>query len=171
MTAEREQQLKATQRRMLRWIVGVGRQKLPDQSSDGTGSNCTEPSERQSEDVKADTESWVDWIRRATGIAEQHSRRARVSDWVEAQRSRKWTFAGHVARRDDNRWGTRLLKWLPVGSRSVGRPKSRWGDSLVRYTAAAYGEQSVQSHLWIDLALDRTNWKLLHSDFVKESWS
>ncbi|KAI8438995.1 hypothetical protein MSG28_011294 [Choristoneura fumiferana] len=45
----------------------------------------------------------------------------------------KWQWAGHIARRTDNRWGRKVLEWRPrTGRRSVGRPPTRWTDDIVR---------------------------------------
>ncbi|KAI8429904.1 hypothetical protein MSG28_000382 [Choristoneura fumiferana] len=42
-----------------------------------------------------------------------------------------WQWAGHIARRTDNRWGRKVLEWRPrTGRRSVGRPPTRWTDDI-----------------------------------------
>ena len=45
---------------------------------------------------------------------------------------RKWKWAGHVARRSDDRWTTSVTSWWPreSGKRSRGRQKKRWKDDF-----------------------------------------
>ena len=72
--------------------------------------------EHSDEDIDKDkgaSESWLDWIKRTTSVAEEHLRATGLDDWVVAQRKRNWAFAGHVARRTDMRWSSHLLKWCP----------------------------------------------------------
>eukprot|EP00973_Karenia_brevis_P022087 3037431-Karenia_brevis.AAC.1 len=67
---------------------------------------------------------------RATGIAEHMARKAKVSDWIRRQRESKWSWAGHVARRQDGRWSHTILDWTPQSSRKPGHPRLRWSDRL-----------------------------------------
>eukprot|EP00973_Karenia_brevis_P005864 799323-Karenia_brevis.AAC.1 len=67
-------------------------------------------------------ESWVEWVRRTTHLAEEHFSKVAQDDWITAQRRRKFRFAGHVARREDARWDTTLLNWTPEGRRKRGHP-------------------------------------------------
>ena len=171
MTTEREKQLKSTQRRMLRWMVGHRRTVLPtDDQSDSDSdddSTCEEPTDQEDDDDKLETETWVAWIVRATGIAESQAGRAGVTDWVQGQRTRHWNFAGHTARRSDSRWSTRLLSWLPEsGTRGVGRPKVRWSDCLNRCLDSIYGGSGD----WTEIVQDRDTWNNLARDFVAASW-
>ena len=40
-----------------------------------------------------------------------------------------WMWAGHVLRRTDNRWTTKVTEWRPGdGMRGRGRQKTRWRD-------------------------------------------
>ncbi|CAK1580292.1 unnamed protein product [Parnassius mnemosyne] len=46
----------------------------------------------------------------------------------------KWQWAGHIARRTDNRWGEKFLEWRPrTGGRSIERLSTRWCDDLVKH--------------------------------------
>ena len=46
----------------------------------------------------------------------------------------KWRWAGHVMRRDDNRWTRRVTEWQPRnGKRTRGRQKRRCRDDLTIY--------------------------------------
>ncbi|CAK1600115.1 unnamed protein product [Parnassius mnemosyne] len=57
---------------------------------------------------------------------------SRVTDIAQRISKLKWQWAGHIARRTDDRWGKKVLEWRPrTGGRSVGRPSTRWSDDLV----------------------------------------
>ena len=58
-------------------------------------------------------ETWVDWLIRTASIAEKASEIARIQDWITEQRRRLWRFAGHTARRQDERRNRLLLEWKP----------------------------------------------------------
>src|SRR5262245_53501232 len=47
-------------------------------------------------------------------------------------RKRWMTLAGHVMRMNENRNPQRILKYLPGGKRTAGRPRRRWLDCLER---------------------------------------
>ena len=52
--------------------------------------------------------SWQDhrtneWIRRKT----------KVRDIMHVVKARKWTWAGHIARLQDNRWTSQVTDWRP----------------------------------------------------------
>ena len=55
----------------------------------------------------------------------------KVRDIMETISKLKWNWAGHVARRTDQGWTTRILFWTPRGrTRNRGRPTTRWRDDL-----------------------------------------
>ena len=88
--------------------------------------------------------------------------KAKVPDWVQEQRRRKWRWAGHVVRRRDMRWSTRMVFWEPFrqGSRPVGRPATRWEDSVVKFAHS-------RGFNWHQTAEDHDKWKGLEDDFVR----
>jgi len=63
-----------------------------------------------SEDTALKEETWIDWIKRVTGIVEAHADKAHVRDWVQEQRKRKWRWAGHIMRMHDGRWTRQVLR-------------------------------------------------------------
>ena len=64
------------------------------------------------------------WIRKQSG----------VTDIIRSIRESKHRWAGHVARRCDNRWTIRVTEWIPRGQkRPRGRPRTRWCDDLIQY--------------------------------------
>ena len=75
----------------------------------------------EEEEEDAVNESWVEWVQRATHIAELAARKYQVTDWAAAHLSRKWRLAGHTARRTDHRWSTVALDFCVEGGvRRVG---------------------------------------------------
>ena len=66
----------------------------------------------------------AEWIRQQT----------KVRDILEIISKAKWSWAGHLMRRDDNRWTTKLTTWQPRGhTRNRGRQKTRWRDDLDKF--------------------------------------
>ena len=129
LTVNLRYQLRAVQRRMLRWIIGL---------------------KRHSE------EPWVDFVKRSTHASEHLARKHGVKDWLEVQSWRKWKLAGEAVRRTDRRWSHRLLTWTPffraLPHRDVGRPCLRWSDSITQVAGGAWAEAAVDKGLWMALA-------------------
>ena len=91
--------------------------------------------------------------KRATWIREQ----TKVDDILSTIKKKKWTWAGHVMRRDDNRWTVRLTEWIPRdGKRNKGRQRSRWADELRKFAGLG----------WHRLTGDRREWKRKCEAFV-----
>ena len=141
MSAYSEMQLRTTQRKMMRSILGSGRKRRQEAKPASSSSVHSDKDKSDKCDSDIDTakekhtsdgvEPWMEWIQRVTGIAEHEARKAKVPDWVEEQRRRKWRWAGHLMRRSDGRWSTKILQWAPVtGQRSVGHPARRWADCI-----------------------------------------
>ena len=106
MTGTREAELRTTQMKMLRTVIGVKRKVL------NTGI----------------LEEWVNWIKRATNIARELMEKHGVTDWVDAQISRTQKWAEKLNSMETDRWATRVLRWQPFNNRNRGRPLSRWED-------------------------------------------
>ena len=120
LTASCESKIKTTQRRMLRWMLGAGRRKLEPEQEEPEDE--PEPLEEECEQDMSH-ETWIECIVRTTGIVEGHLNRTGLDDWVTAARRKYWRWAGHIARRSDGRWATKLLTWQPEhGRRKRGHP-------------------------------------------------
>ncbi len=105
-------------------------------------------------------ESWVEWLMRTARDVGHQVVKGNVEDWVTEQRRRKWRWAGHVSRRTDGRWSTRMLYWLPhSGARERGRPATRWEDDLKEFAA-------IKGAKWYTLAKDRGVWDGFEEEFV-----
>ena len=76
-------------------------------------------------------------------------KRTRVTDIVQYVANTKWTWAGHIAQMEDNRWTIRSTEWQIKGVRSVGRPKRCWRDV----------EQ--QGAVWTRITKHRKSWRTL----------
>ena len=96
LTARLEEQLRTTQRRMLRWMMGGGRrhvtsginENIGDSGSDATSEE--EPEEGKAQEAfEEELESWVEWIQRTTHVAEKALHKAGTDDWVKAQKRNK----------------------------------------------------------------------------------
>ena len=132
---------------MLRKIVRVGRRPAQEQTwsddetieGDETSQSDETDGKKSNEDESSGSineETWVEWIQRATYIAEVAAAKVKVTDWVGGQRKRKWGLAGHTMRREDGRWSRAVLDWRPQGTRKVGHPITRWTDSLDSFADA-----------------------------------
>ena len=86
-------------------------------------------------------------------------RRTKVTDIAFRVCRLKWQWAGHIARRTDNRWGRKVLEWRPrIGKRSVGRPPTRWTDDIVK----------VAGNRWMQMADCRSMWRSKGEAFVQQ---
>ncbi len=70
---------------------------------------------------------------------------------------KKWSWAGHIMRRMDNRWTKRVTEWQPKNSkRRQGRQRIRWRDEIVAFAGVK----------WSSLTSERERWKGLGKSFV-----
>jgi hypothetical protein len=81
------------------------------------------------------------------------------SDIVNKIKSRRMTWAGHVARMVEERKVHRVLVGKPKGRRPLGRARRRWEDGI-RMDLREIGWGSVD---WIQLAQDRDRWRAVVS--------
>jgi hypothetical protein len=72
-------------------------------------------------------------------------------------RSRRMSWAGHVARMGDKKNVCRLLVEKPERTRALGRPRRRWVDNI-RMDLVDVGWGDVD---WIGVAQDRDRWRAL----------
>eukprot|EP00973_Karenia_brevis_P085871 11910568-Karenia_brevis.AAC.1 len=105
-------------------------------------------------------EPWQEYWTRATHTIEDFAASCGSTPWEVAQRKKKWQFARRVATDDVNKWSFRLLLWRPwfrvAAKRDVGRPQTRWDDSI----------RQVAGESWITHAADQELWKILEPEFV-----
>jgi hypothetical protein len=70
-------------------------------------------------------------------------------------KSRRMRCAGHVARMGETRNAYRILVGMPKGKRLLRRPRRRWGDNI----KMDLREIEWDGMDWIDLTVDRDQWK------------
>jgi len=78
---------------------------------------------------------------------------------VRVIKSRRMRWAGHVARRGEERGMYRVLVVKPVERRPLGRPRHRWVNNIkmdLQEVGCGYMD-------WIGLAQDRDRWRMLVS--------
>ena len=86
-----------------------------------------------------------------------------MKDWIRSHFEIKFRLAGHIARRDDGRWSTKVLYWKPThGSRAQGHPHRRWTDDIDRFFKCAHDYTPGQ---WMELAMSRKIWASLSKPF------
>ena len=113
MTDAREEELRSTQLKMARAMLGKKRRTVA-----------------QADSEAQTVESWVDWVRRVTPEAREAMRTHCVPDWVELQRDKLQRWDGRLQQMECHRWTRRVLDWQPEGRRSRGHPRMRWSDRL-----------------------------------------
>ena len=146
MTQDRRRRSRAAERKMLRKVLCAPRRMA--RGDDVLG-------------VDGREESWHEWLQRTAGSLDAEVKKGAVADWVVEQGRQKWRWAGHVARRRDGRWTSRMLHWLPHGGeRSRGRPATRWEDELEVFF-------KTRGMRWEDCAQDRGAWGQLEQIFVE----
>ena len=136
-------------------------------SSSDDGHQEPEETDTDNDEFDECKESWLEWIKLATNIVEIHLKKSGIDDWVTAQRRSKYKWAGHVSRRSDGRWSTRVLDWAPAdGVRKVGRPQKRWSDILVHY----FEFLDMGPEGWRFAAADRAAWGDNEGEFCRFVW-
>ena len=80
------------------------------------------------------SESWVEYIQRATHAAEAHCERLGYSPWDKQQHIFKQKLATKMSTGNADKWSARILHWTPwfrtVAWRRIGRPTTRWSDHI-----------------------------------------
>jgi hypothetical protein len=79
-----------------------------------------------------------------------------LSNIVRVIKSRKMSWAGHVARIGEGSGVYRVLVGKPEGKRQLGRARRRWDD--IRMDLQEEGRGGMD---WIELAEDRDRWRAL----------
>ena len=84
----------------------------------------------------------------------------KLKDIISIIKKLKWQWAGHIYRRNDNRWTIRITEWTPrIGKREKGRPQRRWRDELDKYWEKVNWEKETQN---------RKSWKHHGETFIQQ---
>ena len=81
---------------------------------------------------------------------------------VRVLKSRRMRWAGHVARKVEERGVHRVLVGKSVEKRELGRPRRRWEDNIkmdLQEVGGGCGD-------WMELAQDRDRWRALVSKLM-----
>ena len=78
---------------------------------------------------------------------------------VRVVKSRRMTWAGHVARMGEGNGVYRVLVGKPDGKKPLGRPRRRWED--IKMDLQEVGVGGCED--WMELAQDRDRWRALVS--------
>ena len=74
--------------------------------------------------------------------------KTKVRDIMHIIKPRRWTWAGHVAHLQDNRWTSQVTDWRPMdGSRLRGRPSKRWRSEIDDVWRSGTWKQNTQDRL------------------------
>ena len=163
ITQARATQLRSTQRKMLRAILGKGRLPIVrPETSDASSSNGS-ISTIMEEELQ---ESWVSWIHRTTEEAIDIMGKVGMRDWPEEQVRRKWRWCGHTLRNEDGRWSTKAAAWVPDrGQRGPGHPHTRWSDDTTSFMTLAVGDEMRMEECY-KIAASRGVWARLEADYA-----
>ena len=100
---------------------------------------------------KDDLEPWVDFIKRATHIAETTISKQNIPLWTTAYLRRKWRWAQRLTTLPDDRWCRLITNWQPTTSeqrpayRRQGRPRKRWRDDIDDYFKHLHNHNTTAS--------------------------
>ncbi|CAH2241182.1 jg3248 [Pararge aegeria aegeria] len=87
----------------------------------------------------SDEKSYVRSISTCQIRNEEIRRRTKVTDLAQRVAKLKLLWAGHIARRTDGRWGSKVLEWQPrTGTRSVGRHPTKWPNDITRVAGSRW---------------------------------
>jgi hypothetical protein len=64
-------------------------------------------------------------------------------------KARRVKWLGHIQRMDTSRTAKRISEWIPIGRRSLGRPRLRWLDDVCDDLKV------LEVRNWKELAMDR----------------
>ena len=76
---------------------------------------------------------------------------------IRVIKSRRFKYAGHVARMEEGRSVFKILRDKPKGKRPLGRPRRRWEDNI----RMDLEEIDVNSRNWVDWAQGVYYWGAL----------
>jgi hypothetical protein len=80
-----------------------------------------------------------------------------VHNIVRVVKSKRIRWAGHVARKGEERGLHRVLGGKPEGKKPLGRPRRRWEDNIKMDLQEVGGDRGD----WMELAQDRHGWRHL----------
>ena len=76
---------------------------------------------------------------------------------VRGIKSRRWRWAGHVARMEEGMSAFKILTGKPTGKRPLERPRHIWEDNI----RMDLEEIGINAGNWVDLAEETDYWRSL----------
>ena len=76
---------------------------------------------------------------------------------VRVIKSRRLSWAGHLARMEEGRSAFKILTDKPTGKITLGRPRRRWEDN----NRMDLEDIGISAGNWVDSAQDRNYWRAL----------
>ncbi|CAH2211547.1 jg10858 [Pararge aegeria aegeria] len=84
--------------------------------------------------------------------------RTEIIEIVQRAAALKWSWVGHICRRENGRWGRVTLDWPPRGGhRSIGRSPVRWRDIV-----------KAEGKNWMQLTSNRPRWRSNEEALVQQ---
>ena len=74
---------------------------------------------------------------------------------IRVIKSRRFRWAGYVARMEQGRSGFKILTGKPTGKRPLGRPRHRWEENI----RIGLKEIGINMRNWVDSAQNRDYWR------------
>ena len=74
---------------------------------------------------------------------------------VRVIKSRRLSWAGHIAKMEEGRSAFKILTGTPAGKRPLGRYRRRWENNI------RMGLKGINTKNWVDSAQDRDYWRAL----------
>ena len=162
-----KRRLRATQRKMLRMVLGTKRRLVRSQEGSSTSSDGSSAPADGDESSQYALEPWKDFLTRATRLVEQKTSELGMQEWLTTWRRRQWTWAQKLVKNGGHKWSHKALEWSPFlhasrgGVRPQARPKKRWSDDINGYLNA-----KGISEPWTQLAAKSETWTELENDFL-----
>ena len=139
LKSEQQKRLRATQRKMLRMILGAKRRVLDTSTASSEGGSSTSSKNEDGPNLEA----WPEFLKRTTKMVSSQLQKVNLDDWVTLWRKKQWRWAGTVVQQCQHKWSYKAVLWHPQldcaagGVRSRARPRKRWDDDIKAYLAHA----------------------------------
>ena len=139
---------------------------------DGTTDTSSDSRESETdgdedEGSQYEMEPWIDFLKRATYLAEEQAQAAGLQEWLSSWRSKQWRWARKVVTDGRKKWSNTALQWNPqlhasrYSARAQARPKKKWTDDVQGYLSNLGITQP-----WEDLAKIGEIWEDLEAGFL-----
>ena len=137
-----------------------------DDDEDDPGSDVTSnPSNPSTQDADIEDkellEPWIDYIRRATHVAEHTASKLHIEEWTTVYWRRQWRWMHRLAAQSSDRWSLLAALWDPEihdsrpARRQQARPRKRLDDDVQQFLMGLFPNTTPH---WSRLARDAQSW-------------